>query len=99
MAVNPCNMCKANKVCDHNLWGFETCDSFIPKPMEGTWYYYSTTMMECGMCGRHTARHRFEYCPHCGAKMTPKIKEREELSDGCEQLTLFDVQEAINAYM
>jgi hypothetical protein len=35
----------------------------------GTWSYYSTTMMECSVCKRHTARHRFEYCPHCGTKM------------------------------
>lgn len=35
----------------------------------GTWQYYSTTMMECSVCKRHTARHRFKYCPHCGAKM------------------------------
>lgn len=34
---------------------------------------YSGTMMECSICNRHTARHKFAYCPHCGAKM----KERE----------------------
>lgn len=36
----------------------------------GHWDWYSSTMMECSVCKRHTARHRFEYCPHCGAKMT-----------------------------
>ncbi len=35
----------------------------------GYWTYYSVTMMECSVCKRHTARHRFEYCPHCGAVM------------------------------
>ncbi len=37
--------------------------------VHGRWTSYSTTMMECSVCKRHTARHRFEYCPHCGAKM------------------------------
>ena len=37
--------------------------------VHGRWIPYSTTMMECSICKRHTARHRFEYCPHCGAKM------------------------------
>lgn len=40
-----------------------------PKRESATWVRYSTTMMACSRCGRHTARHRFEYCPHCGAKM------------------------------
>lgn len=35
----------------------------------GEWIPYSVTMMGCSACKRHTARHRFEYCPHCGTKM------------------------------
>ena len=35
----------------------------------GKWIDYSTTMMECSVCKRHTSRHKYEYCPHCGAKM------------------------------
>lgn len=35
----------------------------------GKWKKYSTTMMECQLCGKHVARHRFSYCPGCGAKM------------------------------
>lgn len=35
----------------------------------GWWERYSTTMQECSECHRHTARHRFEYCPHCGTRM------------------------------
>ena len=38
----------------------------------GTWLWYSSTMMECSNCKRHTARHKFEYCPHCGAEMEEK---------------------------
>ena len=45
------------------------------KQIVGHWEYYSTTMMECSVCKRHTSRHRFEFCPHCGAKM---MKENED---------------------
>lgn len=45
-----------------------------PKREPATWVRYSASMMECSRCGRHTARHRFEYCPHCGAP----IRERKE---------------------
>lgn len=37
--------------------------------IRGCWHRYSTTMMICTACGRHTARHKYAYCPHCGAKM------------------------------
>lgn len=37
--------------------------------VHGSWHRYSTTMMICTACGRHTARHKYAYCPHCGAKM------------------------------
>lgn len=40
-----------------------------------TWVRYSTSMMACSRCGRHTARHRFEYCPHCGAPMRERREE------------------------
>lgn len=33
------------------------------------WEYYTHTMMACSICKRHVPRHKFEYCPHCGAKM------------------------------
>lgn len=38
----------------------------------GYWIPYSSTMMECSVCKRHTARHRYEFCPRCGAKMDRK---------------------------
>lgn len=40
--------------------------------VHGRWEYYSTTMQECSNCKRHTARHKFSYCPHCGAAMEDK---------------------------
>ena len=39
----------------------------------GTWKYYSSTMMECSNCSRHTAYHRYEFCPHCGARMQREV--------------------------
>ena len=39
----------------------------------GNWVYYSTTMQECSNCKRHTARHKFKYCPYCGAVMGDKL--------------------------
>lgn len=48
-------------------------DCVLPADVEpvrhGMWKRYSTTMMECSLCGKHTARHKFNYCPNCGAKM------------------------------
>ena len=29
--MNKCDTCKANKVCDHNRFGFENCGSYISK--------------------------------------------------------------------
>jgi ribosomal protein L37E len=66
------------------------CDNFKFNSAKGTWLYYSTTMMECSVCGRHTAKHRFEYCPHCGSAMIPKIQNKEDKPTDWEQLTLFD---------
>lgn len=34
----------------------------------GSWKRYSSTMMESSACKKHVACHRYEYCPHCGAK-------------------------------
>lgn len=63
---------------------------------KGTWLYYSTTMMECSVCGRHTARHRFEFCPHCGSQMLPKIQVKEESMIDGAQLSLFDMEASIH---
>lgn len=55
----------ANGLIDKNYRKVDT----EPPRVTGTWEYYSTTMMECSVCKRHVPRHRYEYCPHCGAKM------------------------------
>lgn len=61
----------SNEYCDKEscpIWKAPTVN-VEPKREPAVWVRYSTTMMECSRCGRHTARHRFEYCPHCGAPM------------------------------
>lgn len=37
--------------------------------VHGEWKYYSPTMQECSVCKKHTPRHRYGFCPRCGAKM------------------------------
>ena len=29
--MNTCETCKANKVCDHDKYGFENCGNYIPE--------------------------------------------------------------------
>ena len=67
----------------------DLCEWFVIGPTAGVWKYYSTTMMECSVCGRHTARHRYEFCPHCGSEMAKeKIKQNSDTTEVWEQLTL-----------
>ena len=30
MKMGKCDTCRANKVCDHNWYGFENCGNYIP---------------------------------------------------------------------
>lgn len=39
----------------------------------GRWNMYSSTMQECSVCKKHTARHRYNYCPQCGARMDLEV--------------------------
>ena len=45
------------------------------KVERGEWMPYSSTMMECSVCKRHTPRHRYNFCPNCGADMRGGDKE------------------------
>ena len=29
--MNKCETCKANKICDHNRFGWENCNNYIPE--------------------------------------------------------------------
>jgi hypothetical protein len=78
-----CRDCKANKVCDHNNFGFENCGNYIPEDVaevkHGEWYLLDECANEgvyCSVChkkvyGVHYANQKLKsnYCPNCGAKM------------------------------
>lgn len=73
----PCKKC-GKTYCHQNCemfwdWIRNTVDA-VPV-VHGRWEYYSTTMQECSNCHRHTARHKFKHCPHCGAVMEDKYNE------------------------
>lgn len=40
----------------------------------GYWGEYTSWMVVCSLCGKHTAKHNFKYCPNCGAKMDEDTK-------------------------
>lgn len=67
--------CKADPVCASAMWIVEAPTVDAVPVVHGRWEYYSTTMMECSNCKRHTARHKFRYCPHCGAVMEDKYHD------------------------
>lgn len=50
----------------------------VAEVRHGRWKRYSTTMMECSLCGKHTARHKFNYCPNCWAKMDLEDEENDK---------------------
>ena len=98
-----CIKCIHHDICvRHYICGFNKeagCRDFkniddLRELKYGTWKPYSTTMMECSVCGRHTARHRFDYCPHCGAKM---IADDTKLDNHeiYEQLSFFSSSEGV----
>lgn len=53
----------------------EIADVDAEEVVHGRWLYYSTTMQECSNCHRHTSRHKFKYCPHCGAIMEDRYND------------------------
>ena len=64
----------AKKLVRNIVWRTPAAD-VEPKREPAVWVRYRTPMMACPRCGRHTARHRFEYCPHCGAPMRERKEE------------------------
>lgn len=73
----PDDVLKHDEQCNYAISCVENAPAVNvePKREPAVWVRYSTTMMECSRCGRHTARHRFEYCPHCGAPMCERKEE------------------------
>lgn len=79
--MNKCEICRCNKICDHNLFGFEICDNFISEDVVevkyGEWLEVddgidigSGKHLECSICGKWKKdRIKSNYCPNCGANM------------------------------
>lgn len=70
-----CETCKANKVCDHNKYGFENCNNHIPEDVEevkhGEWREVNEKYPRyvCTACNHLFNNKNYNYCPCCGAKM------------------------------
>lgn len=82
--MNKCEICKANKICDHNLFGFEICNNYIPEDAvevkHGQWELTESKLhfnVVCSNCNEDfyvykKGQYRIQnsnYCPNCGAKM------------------------------
>ena len=70
-----CNTCKANKICDHNKFGFEDCGNYIPEDVEevkhGRWLpqmLLGVRAWDCSEC-KTLGSPRWKRCPMCEAKM------------------------------
>lgn len=86
-----CETCKANKVCDHNKYGFENCNNHIPEDVvevkRGEWLPTRTDdfvyIEQCSLC-KYIEAYNIDpdnnissnYCPNCGAEMGGTPKER-----------------------
>ncbi len=57
-ADKTCNTCKANKVCDHNKYGFENCNNYIP---DKAGFAEVVRCKDCGM-SRETEDERYLFC-------------------------------------
>ena len=55
--MNKCEICRCNKICDHNLFGFEICDNFISEDVVEV-----VRCSECAYCAENI-------CPITGQKM------------------------------
>lgn len=68
--------CSYDEPCERLVFAFTVAEPVDAAPVvHGQWRYYSTTMQECSICHRHTARHKFKYCPHCGAIMEDRYND------------------------
>ena len=77
--MNKCEICRCNKICDHNLFGFEICDNFISEDVvevkHGEWVggkfndYSGEYEEQCSNCKKYSREYARPYCPNCGANM------------------------------
>ena len=62
--MSVCDACKANKVCDHNKFGFENCGNYIPTDVVGGQCMYNP-FVDCGSQNK---------CHKCG--WNPYVQEK-----------------------
>lgn len=74
-----CNNCACNKVCNHDLYGFENCDSFISaadvaEVVHSKWIKRNNER-RCPICHFFyftNGASVYNLCPMCGAKIGRK---------------------------
>lgn len=60
--------CDSKWVYRKVLESLENAPAVDARPVVYTqWDDYSTSMMECRVCKKHVPRHRYKFCPECGA--------------------------------
>jgi hypothetical protein len=62
--MNKCEICRCNKICDHNLFGFEICDNFISEDV--------VEVVRCKDCKRYYPKkheERVGWCEEIGIDM------------------------------
>ena len=80
-----CKNCACNKVCNHNVYGFENCGNFIPaedvaKIVHSKWIKRNNER-RCPICQYFYMTNGttvYKFCPMCGAKMDGKRKDGDE---------------------
>lgn len=72
-----CDTCKANKVCDHNKYGFENCNNYIPEDVaevkHGEWVYHECVSSYDG------AKSGFA-CSRCSGFVEEEIFDMDEFN-------------------
>ena len=74
-----CNKCICNKVCNHDVYGFENCENFISaedaaKVVHSKWIKRNNER-RCPICHYFYMTNGttvYKFCPMCGAKMDGK---------------------------
>lgn len=59
--MKTCRTCKADKVCDHNKYGFEDCGNYIPLD--------SVEVVRCKDCG--VPHNKWTGCPNMNGLIPP----------------------------
>lgn len=77
-----CNTCACDRICDHNVNGFENCGNWIDKAVlepekTGRWIIHNdggcNNWCECSECNT-IGSPQWKRCPVCEAKMEPVTK-------------------------